>query len=140
MTVEHDNALAARMNDEMRRYVLLRREAEEAERFAKDKKRESDEQRDRLWEFMEAAGLKTANHELGMITRIAQQKALINDKEALTAYLDDRGMYEAFTRTEFRQQQLNEFAKELIEEGEELPEGMDILTVRQLRFTPRKGV
>lgn len=134
-----DDALATRMNEELREYVRLRRHAEAVERQAKDAKRVADEQKERLWDFLEAAGVKTISHDLGRVTRTVRTVALVTDAEALTTSLEAAGVLDAFTKVDFRKAQLNEYAKESLEEGAPLPDGLDTLSIKQITFTPAKG-
>lgn len=127
--------IAGPLNREIMQYVNLRDEYEFADAAAKNAKRKYEEQRDRLWELLESAGVKTINHEVGRITRSNRVIGTVTDKTALAEWLSDHGMLEAFTRTDFRQQQLNGLAKEAIETGEDLPEGLDVLTVKTISLT-----
>jgi hypothetical protein len=127
--------IAGPLNREIMRYVHLRDEYEATEATAKRAKKVYEEQRDRLWDMLESAGVKTINHDVGRITRTNRVIGTIQDRAALTEWLEDHGMLEAFTRTDFRQQQLNGLAKEAIETGDELPEGLDVLTTKTITFT-----
>jgi len=62
MTVKNEE-LSAKIDGELRMYVTLRVRAEEKEDAAKRARKEADEQRDRLWDIMEAAGVKTISGE-----------------------------------------------------------------------------
>lgn len=137
-TGEHDADLASRFDNEIRLYVQLRRNAEEVEDKAKKFRRQADEQRDRLFDLLESAGIKTISHEMGRITRTVRIKALIDDREALRTWLEDQGMLEAFTRQDFRQANLNELVKEKVEGGEELPSGTGTLAIKGITFTAKR--
>jgi aspartate/methionine/tyrosine aminotransferase len=130
--------LSERLDNELRAYVEMRASAEEAEAVAKRFKQAAEDQRNRLWEILEAAGIKTINHELGRITRTARVKAVITDDDALMEWLDSNGMVEAMTKRAFRQQNLNGLATDMIEEGESLPQGLDTITIRGITYTPSK--
>jgi hypothetical protein len=131
--------LAVRLDGELREYVTLRRRAELAEEEAKGYRKQADEQRDRLWEIMEAAGVKTINHELGRMTRTAQNRAIVTDDDSLSHFLSEQGIYDAMTRRAWRQANLNELVNEMIEGGDPLPAGLDSLTIKGIRYTPKKS-
>lgn len=137
MTVK-DTELSERIDQELRLYVNRRRHAEKMEDVAKAARKEADEQRDRLWEILEAAGIKTINHELGRMTRTVQQRAIVTDDDSLSHFLSEEGIYDAMTKRAWRQANLNELVKESLEQGTQLPEGLDALTVKGIRFTPSK--
>jgi hypothetical protein len=87
---------------------------------------------------MEAAGLKTLKHELGSMTRIVQTKAIITDDDSLSHFLTEEGIYDAMTKRAWRQANLNELVREAIEAGEPLPDGLDALSIKQIRYTRAK--
>ncbi len=130
--------LSTQLDEELRLYVNLRRRAEDVEDQAKQARKRADEQRDRLWDIMEAAGVKTINHELGRMTRTVQQRAFVLDDDTLSHYLTDAGIYEAMTKRSWRQANLNELAREAIESGEQLPDGLDAVAIKSIRYTPNK--
>lgn len=130
--------LAEKLDDELRSYVMLRRLAEDQEARAKEARRVADDQRDRLWEIMESAGVKTINHELGRMTRTVQQRAIVTDDDSLSHFLSDEGIYDAMTKKAWRQANLNQLVGEIIESGEQLPPGLDALTIKQIRYTAKK--
>jgi hypothetical protein len=130
--------LSERLDGELRRYVTLRRDAEAAEEVAKSRRKEADEQRDRLWDIMEAAGVKTINHELGRMTRMIQNRAIITDDDSLSHFLTDEGIYDAMTRRAWRQANLNSFVQETIEAGDPLPPGLESLAIKGIRYTSAK--
>lgn len=131
-------SLAEQLDAELRQYVEQRRAYEEAEAHAKKLKAVSEEQKHRVWEMLEAAGVKTINHELGQITRMARLQVLVTDEEALGSWLADSGMLDAMTKRTFRQANLNDLVSERLEDGEELPPGTDTLTIRGIRYTPKR--
>lgn len=128
--------VSALLNREIMAYHDARRRFEEADVVQKKQKKAYDAARDRLWDLLESAGVKTINHDVGRITRVNKVVGTVVDREALTEWLENHGLLEAFTRTDFRQAQLNGIAKEAIEEGDELPEGLDTLTLKQISYTP----
>ena len=127
--------LSAKMDAELRQYVAMRQDAEEAEGRAKELRQIADEQRDRLWDIMEAAGIKTINHELGAMTRMTQLRAIVTDDDSLAHFLAEEGIYDAMTKKAWRQANLNAFVREAIEQGETLPPGLDTLAVKAIRYT-----
>jgi len=136
--VSHTSDVSEKLDHELRQYVTLRRRAEESEDLAKADRQAADEQRDRLWDIMEAAGLKTLKHELGSMTRIVQTKAIITDDDSLSHFLTEEGIYDAMTKRAWRQANLNELVREAIEAGEPLPDGLDALSIKQIRYTRAK--
>ena len=136
--MSHTSDVSEKLDHELRQYVTLRRRAEESEDLAKADRQAADEQRDRLWDIMEAAGLKTLKHELGSMTRIVQTKAIITDDDSLSHFLTEEGIYDAMTKRAWRQANLNELVREAIENGEQLPAGLDALSLKQIRFTKAK--
>ena len=130
--------LSAKLDEELRTYVQKRLHAEELEDQADQARKLADEQRDRLWDIMEAAGVKTINHELGRMTRMVRQKAIVLDDESLAHYLNEEGILDAMTVQKWRQANLNALAKETIESGGELPPGLDALAIKGIRYTPTK--
>jgi hypothetical protein len=133
-----EDPVAAAVDAEVREYVRLRDEHAEAAAEEKEAKARLEEQKQRLWEFLENSGVKTVSHELGRVTRIATIKASVSDKEAAARSLEELGLLEAFSYRELRRAALNEFVKERVEDGEELPDGLDAWIERQLRFTRAK--
>jgi len=130
---------ATRFDQEIRAYVDARKKAETAEKLAKKMKQLADEQRDRLFDLLESAGMKTVNHEeLGTVTRTVRVVATVDDREALMDWLSGQGLLNAMTRVEFHKAALNDLVKERIEEGEPPPDGADSLSIRGIRFTPRR--
>lgn len=136
--MSHSSDVSQKLDDELRTYVLKRRAAEELENEAAEARKEADEQRDRLWDIMEAAGVKTINHELGRMTRTVRQKAIVTDDESLSHYLTEEGIYDAMTKRAWRQANLNALASETIEEGEQLPPGLDAIAIKGIRYTPAR--
>jgi hypothetical protein len=130
--------LSVKLDAELRDYVTMRADAEEAEKHAKTMRQKADEQRDRLWEIMEAAGVKTINHELGRMTRTVQQRAIVVDDDSLSHFLSEEGIYDAMTKRAWRQANLNELVKEAIEAGSQLPAGLDAIAIKGIRYTPTK--
>lgn len=130
-----DEQVAARFDAEMREYVRRRQDAEEAEAEARQAKQALEEQKERIWDLLESAGMKTVNHELGRVTRSAIIKASVHDGEALARELDDLGLLDAFTKREFRKAELNAYVKEQIEQGQELPTGLDTYVERRITYT-----
>ena len=130
--------VSVKLAHELREYVTLRRRAELAEEEAKAYRQEADEQRDRLWDIMEAAGLKTLNHELGRMSRMVRQKAIVTDDETLAHFLAEEGIYDAMTKRAWRQANLNALASETIENGDQLPPGLDSIAIKGIRYTPNK--
>ncbi len=137
-TRTEDADLASRFDAEVRLYVELRDVADDAEAAAKRVRQQADEQRDRLFDLLESAGVKTITHDLGRITRTVRTKALVQDPDILSQWLENEGLQQAFTKTVFRQANLNELAKEQIENGAELPPGLDSLAIRSITFTRAK--
>lgn len=131
--------LSQKLDDELRTYVERRRLAEEIEEKAKQARRAADEQRDRLWDIMEAAGVKTINHELGRMTRTVQQRAIVTDDDSLSHFLSEEGIYDAMTKRAWRQANLNELVRDAIESGEQLPAGLDAIAIKGIRYTATKG-
>lgn len=129
------DSVATSLDEYVRKYVQRRDDALEAEAEAKEAKRLLEEQRLELWEFLENAGIKTINHDLGRITRSAIIKATVSDREALARALDELGLLETFTRREFRRDVLNAFVREHIEGGDDLPEGIDSWVEKRITFT-----
>lgn len=127
--------IAVGLDGEIREYVRLRREAEKAEAASKDARQRADDQRDRLWDLLDAAGVKTINHELGRVTRTARLQAIVQDRESLDRWLLDNGLYEAMTKRDYRKANLNGLAAELLDDGKQLPDGLDTLSIRGIRFT-----
>lgn len=127
--------LSEKLDAELRGYVRLRDDAERMEGEAKAARQKADEQRDRLWDIMEAAGVKTINHELGRMTRMVQMRAIVTDDDSLSHFLSEEGIYEAMTKRAWRQGNLNELVRETIEGGEPLPSGLDALTIKSIRYT-----
>ena len=136
--MSHQDEVSEKLDHELREYVRLRFDAEYMEGEAKAARQKADEQRDRLWDIMEAAGLKTLKHELGSMTRIVQTKAIITDDDSLSHFLTEEGIYDAMTKRAWRQANLNELVREAIENGDPLPEGLDALSLKQIRFTRAK--
>ena len=136
--MSHQSDVSEKLDHELREYVRLRFDAEYMENEAKAARQKADEQRDRLWDIMEAAGLKTLKHELGSMTRIVQTKAIITDDDSLSHFLTEEGIYDAMTKRAWRQANLNELVREAIENGEQLPAGLDALSLKQIRFTKAK--
>lgn len=130
--------LSQKLDAELREYVTLRRWAEALESQAKEARQKADEQRDRLWDIMEAAGVKTINHELGRMTRMTQLRAIVTDDDSLSHFLSEEGIYDAMTRRAWRQANLNSFVQETIEEGKPLPPGLDSLAIKGIRYTAKK--
>jgi len=136
MTAE---ALAERVHEEVSAYVELRRAHEEAERRARETKEVYEEQRLRLWDFMESAGLRTLTHELGRVERRTRLVAAVRDVEALLEWVEERGLTEALTTRKVRQRELNEVTKEMLADGDESPPGVDPLSIRVVHFTRAEG-
>jgi hypothetical protein len=135
---DDQHGIAEMLQSEIRSYVGLRGEAEELERLAKEARQRADEQKMRVWDMLESSGVKTINHELGRITRSVRHIAIVEDREALAQWLDDKGLSEAFTKVDFRQAQLNGLVKEVLEEGGEFPEGVDTLAIKTITYTPKR--
>lgn len=131
--------LSERIDTEIRRYVESRSHAEDMEDRAKQARKEADDQRDRLWDIMEAAGIKTFTHEsLGRLTRMVRQKALVTDDDSLSAYLHEEGIFDAMTKRAWRAANLNALVGEMIENGDPLPPGLDSLAIKGIRYTPKR--
>lgn len=130
-----DTSAAEALDSEVRLYVRLREESEEAEAEAKEAKARLKEQQDRLWDFLESAGLKTVSHELGRAVRTASIKAGVRDPEALAQALSDLGLLDAFTKRAWRQAELNAFVRERVEAGEDPPEGVEPWVDRRIVWT-----
>lgn len=138
MSSSEQQRIAEAVDREVAHYVTARREYEAAEQQAKVLKKRFDEAKEQLWDFLESAGLKTVTHEVGRLTRQSRVQAVVKDHDELNDYLDMQGLRQAFTKTVYRNQELNALTREAIEEGENIP-GIEPLVVRQVTFTPKKG-
>jgi hypothetical protein len=133
-----DLEVARRLSGEIAEYVRRRDKADAEEAVAKHARQQADEQRDRLWELMEASGVKTINHDLGRLTRTARLQAIVTDEETLGSYLQEEGLFDAMTKRVYRRANLNGLAADLMEEGRALPEGLDTLSIKGITYTRKK--
>lgn len=136
--VESQRSMAEAFDDEIRAYVLARMKCESAEAIAKAAKEELKKQEIDLVDFLEAAGVKTANHDLGRFTRTNRTIASVKDKEALSLWIEEAGLRNTLLDTRVKQKELNEVVKERLEEGDDVPDGVEPLTIRSITFTRKK--
>jgi hypothetical protein len=129
---------AAAVDREIRLYVELRASYEDADEESKRRKKLYEEQEARLYDVLESAGIKTANHDLGRFTRRTTVRAKVEDDEALRIALDDMGLLDAFTKQAWRAAELNAWVKEMMEDFQEFPEGVNIWTQNKIAFTAKK--
>lgn len=130
---------AAGFDTQIRKYVTARIQKEAAEAKFSEAARIFKEAQDELYDFLEAAGTKTINHDLGRFTRTNRTIATVQDPELLAEWIDNHGLRNSLVATKIRQAELNAVVKELIAEGQDPPDGVEPLTLKGVTFSRAKG-
>jgi hypothetical protein len=129
----------ADLHDLARRYALAKEEADVLDTRAKAAKRHKDELEDELWFELERAKLPNPTFEdcprpglTLQLQRRETRRARILDYEAAAAALRDMGLDDEILEDQrkVRQQRLNQEVNERLENGDELPAGVDFTSTR----------
>ena len=140
ITVEDDVIQLGTLGEEMQAYKQMREEFDQLDAIHKQKKKELREKTEFLFDYMEAEQEKTKTYDDGSrLTRVARKQLIIPDKEAAVRSLDELGMLDAFIRKDFAKGDLSKFVRELVEQGKDIPEGLDLMMVKQITYTKAKG-
>lgn len=126
---------ASTIDREVRMYVEAREHYEVLKKQEEDAKAVYEEQKTRLWDLLEANGLKTVNHDLGRFTRGMNTRGYVKNEPELIAALEKHGLLSGARTQTWRQKLLNSLAKEGLD-GDDVP-GLYIDNQKRLTFTPR---
>jgi hypothetical protein len=129
-----DGSVDSSVDSRIRDYVSKRGIYEDLSAQTDEAKRHMEAAKQELWDLLESEDLKTVHHALGRITRSTSMRGLVKDYDALMSELDDLGLRAAFTKISFRQRELNALVKERLNNGEELPAGLEPLVLRTITF------
>jgi len=135
-----------RLKDELRKVIALRREAQIAEAAASRAKQAVVEQERAIHDLMEAEGQKSGTFDLGPglhHVRVTRPKptvyARVIDKDVALASIQDAGRMEEMFDSTIRKAPANQWVRECLENGEELPDGFDFSSSQNLTITIKKG-
>lgn len=133
-----DPGALKQLGTEIEEYAKLRAQRDELAAATKTANKRLEAQTLRVYDFLEAAGLKSANHRLGRVTRKITPYAKVVSDQALREDLDNRGILSRFRISGWRKGELNKLVKELRKAGEELT-GVTVWDKRGITWTPTKG-
>lgn len=137
---EEEHGPAGTYKYEKELFLALRQKRVALEAATKAVKAAELKQMETLYEYMDDMDTKSDRTNDGtLLTRIDRFVATVKDKEAAAASLDSLGLLEAFTKTAWQQAKLNEYVKDQMMEGKDLPDGIDVLPIRQIRVTAPKN-
>jgi hypothetical protein len=132
-----------------RRLVEAKLAAEEADRRAKLRKREFDDQEDAWWEAMAAANESSVTLELGapygtvLFVRQETVRAHVRDKDRAMKAIREAGLAEALIDplTGIRKKPLNDYMKDWLKTHAPIPDGLDFTITRYVTITikPQEG-
>lgn len=135
----------ARLDTEARKLLRLRVDHEKKDAAAKAAKAKREEQEDRIYEMLEDLKQPSATLELGGkwgTIRLTRPKptiyARIIDKDVALESLQAAGRLEEMFDSTIRKAPANQWIKELLEQGEELPPGFDYSTSKHITVTRKK--
>src|SRR3954447_22024788 len=97
---------------EVKLYVETREQYEEAKTRMEAAEGVYKDQKERLWDILEANGLKTVNHDLGRFTRGMNTRGYVKNESELEAALEKHGLLKSARTQTWRQKVLNALAKE----------------------------
>lgn len=124
--------------DLRKEYEDKSKEADKAEDRKKEKERE-------LYDAMEDASHKSSGWlDLGpgygevSFARRETRRSRVIDKKVLAASLEAEHLSEGYTFTDFRKAALNELMNERLEQGQELPDGMDYSETKFIQVKKKK--
>lgn len=120
---------------EIRLYVECREMYELLKKQMEDAKSVYEDQKDRLWDVLEANGLKTVNHDKGRFTRGMNTRGYVKNEKELEEALEKHGLLNGARTLMWRQKLLNSLAKEGLD-GDDVP-GLYIDNMKRLTYTPR---
>lgn len=123
------------LDNAIRDYVSKRLKYEREQAEAEASKAEMEAAKFYLFDLMEAEDMKTISHGLGRVTRSIATIALIQDGEAYMRWLDEHGLRGAMTKIAFKGRETNALLKEKMEEGEDVPDGLEPFMRRGLTYT-----
>ena len=126
------------LNEEIQKYVAIRNQREQLEEILKPIKAAEKEQAERLYNLLEAENTKTVNHDLGRFTRVEKVRGIVTDAEKARQYFSDHEMLDDMTKVEWKTAELNKFAKGILKEGQEFPEGVSFMEDHSITFTRSK--
>ena len=124
-----------------RRYVLAQEKADKSAVIAKADAREASEIEQELWDALEESQMPTfvADELLGTGTKVQLQRretrrARILDPEVAEAALEEMGLAEEVLDRahKVRQQRLNQEINERLQNGDDLPAGIDYTSTRYI--------
>jgi hypothetical protein len=131
-----------RLDVEARKLVDLRRDHEEKDRAAKKAKEKLDEQTERVYEMMGDLNQPSAKLELGEgygTIRLTRPKPTIYsriiDKDVALASIEEAGRTEEMFDFEIRKAPANQWIKECMEQGAEIPAGFDYSESKRITVT-----
>jgi hypothetical protein len=134
-----------RLDIEARKLLDLRRDHEEKDRAAKLAKEKRSEQEDIVYELMGDLNQPSTTLELGEgygTIRLTRPKptlySRIIDKDVALASIEEAGRTEEMFDFEIRKAPANQWIKELMENGEDLPPGFDYSESRRITVTRKK--
>jgi len=124
------------IDSQIRDYVEKRRRHDRINEELKAAKKELDQSKESLWDYLEAEGTKTIHHVLGRITRSAPRKAYVKDFDAFMTWLRDHDLVPALTKLAVRQAEVNAYVSEALDKGDDVPDGVEPFTYKQINFYP----
>lgn len=123
--------------------VELRDEKDIAKKKADKLKDEYDALQEELWEAMEDSGLGSLKLEIGdeNITFVARETLYgsVFDKDAAAEAFKKDGRFDEYTGIKFEAKRINELVRECIENGQELPEGVDFYSRRLISISRKQA-
>jgi hypothetical protein len=129
----------------LRRHLELRDKRDEAKKAADALEKEYRESEADLFEMIEESGVKGGiKVDLGepwgtvAFSNRSTDFGRIIDDEAALEYFSQRAMIDEVTTAKFAKKRLNEIVREMLENGEDMPPGVDYYTNRGVTITRQK--
>lgn len=130
---------------EARKLLDRRRENDEAQKAAKETKEALDKQQTIVHDILEAQEMPTATLDLGPgygRIQLGKRKTIygrVIDIDTAIAALEGEGYGAEMVKSELRKGALNELIRTRLENGEDLPDGVDFSETRYVQVTRRKS-
>lgn len=109
-------------------------------KIADDAKAEHDIYQASLYAEMEASGVPSMRTTEGLFSCKSTAFAAVQDREAFTAWVHEQGLEDEFLRTEEVKGRLNEMVRDILDNGGDMPPGINWYPREIISFTkpPRK--
>ncbi len=126
-----------------RQLVALRHERDQVKALADEAEKAYRAEEERLWEKMENAGDTSVTKEVSIdgettkvrLVRRGTVYSKVLDTDTLLESLEQEGRSDEMTKPGFEKKRLNEYARECLEQGRPLPEGLDFYERRYIAIT-----